>query len=115
MLQFREHLRDKDSFDRGRTAIQKAPDTAAAIAVFAAWADGIACLEREVGLDGVDGGIIVIFDLAKLEEAVVVRVVWLGYSAMTTQMRAKWWWCCKDSLFAAFGCLFNKEVDGEVA
>jgi len=50
---------------------KKAPNGRSSITVFRPRTDGIAGLEGEVGLDGVYRREVVIFDFAKLEEAVV--------------------------------------------
>jgi hypothetical protein len=60
-------------FDRKtlpRRTVDDAPDGEAAIAVLGTRSDRIAGLEREILLYIVDGREIVVFDLAKLQEAV---------------------------------------------
>jgi hypothetical protein len=52
-----------------RRPINHAPYGASAIAVFRVWTKWIAGLETEVRLDAVDGGEVVVFDFAELEEA----------------------------------------------
>jgi len=52
-----------------RRPINDTPYGAPAITVFRVWAKRIAGLETEVRLDAVDGGEVVVFDFAELEEA----------------------------------------------
>lgn len=52
----------------GVGAIQEAPYGRAAIAILGTWADRVAGLEGEVFLDTVYGRVIVVLELAKLQE-----------------------------------------------
>ena len=53
-----------------RLARDAAPDRGAAIGVLGERTEGVAGLEGEVFLDGVDGGEVIVLDLAELEKAV---------------------------------------------
>lgn len=53
----------------GRVAGDEAPYRRAAIGLCGQRAEGVARLEGEGFLDRVDGGVVVVFDLAQLEEA----------------------------------------------
>lgn len=67
MLELRRQLDWKGPL---RRAVQHTPNRRTAIAFGGARAEGITGLESEAFLDGVDGGEIVVFNLAELEETI---------------------------------------------
>jgi hypothetical protein len=71
----------------GRVAREEAPDRGAAVGLGSHGPEGVAGLEGEGFLDGVDRGEVVVFELAELEEAAARQ--WLaGWSSAHTALRA---------------------------
>lgn len=91
-------------------AVGQTPYRAAAIAVFRLGADRVAGLEGEVGLDIIDGGVVVILDLAELQEAVGTRPRLSILISRATQCAES-----EDLLLAALGRVVDEQVDGDVA
>lgn len=90
-----------------RGSVEDSPYGAAAIAVFRVWAEGVAGLEGEVFLDAVDGGEVVVFEFAELEEARDV----LGTVCSVIGSRCGG----GDLLFAELGSFRDFEIDYYIA
>ena len=104
----------------GRT-IWQSPYRGSTIAVLGFGPDWITGLEGEVRLDVVDGRVVVVLDLAQLQEASgeslsnLISLHKHVRCALSWQTGERVNGVRKDSLFAALRRIVHREVDGDVA
>ncbi len=93
----------------GRVGREKAPYAGAAIGLGRHRAEGVAGLEGEGFLYGVDGGEIIVLDFAELEETVISPVNIINILKEQSGRQRQ------DLLFAKLGRIIDQKVNDDIA